>query len=193
MKETRWKDFFGNEVSREKAEASGQYSIETFEEEAIKKIEYIENGMLEITHYHLNASEYIPELLPLYKDEKVSFSTTTYINSYKIEEILLYEKGRLKERAKWVINSRNQYICLQKIDVVTGKVIHQATEKYYKDETSDYTFEYDQSGHCFMIHRGTEDDIFAWEIGKPQCSFTWKGFEYYQNSEPLFPEIEDHD
>ncbi|BAP32840.1 amidophosphoribosyltransferase [Chryseobacterium sp. StRB126] len=63
-------------------------------------------------------------------------------------------------------------------------------ENHYKDETSAYVFEYDQFGHCFMIHNEADgkEDIFGWEIGSEQCSFTWKRFEYYQNSEPLLPE-----
>lgn len=190
MTTIQFKDFFGNEMSKEEAEASAQYSIETFVNGAIKKIEYIEGGMLEITYYHLDISEHINELLPLYCDKNVSFSITTDIGSYHIEDISLYKQGILKEKKKWVINNKNQYICLQKFDIATGRLIHNATEKYYKDETSAYTFEYDESGHCFMIHNETEgqEDIFGFEIGSEQCSFTWKGFEYYQNSEPLFPE-----
>lgn len=190
MTTIQFKDFFGNEISREKAEALGQYSIETFVNGTVKKIEHIERGMLEIIYYHLGISEHINELLPFYKNIKVSFSTTTNIRAYKVEDIFVYEKGILKEKKKWVINSKNQHICLQKFDIATGRLIHNATEKYYKDETSAYTFEYDESGHCFMIHNETEgqEDIFGFEIGSEQCSFTWKGVEYYQNSEPLLPE-----
>ncbi|REC63576.1 hypothetical protein DRF65_05650 [Chryseobacterium pennae] len=190
MTTTQFKDFFGNEISREEAEVSTQYSVETFVDGVINKIEQLENGVVEITYYHLDASESINELLLLYPDQKVSFSTITDIGSYRIEYVFLYEKGRLTEQKKWIMNKNDQYICLQKFDTITGLLINNATEKYYKDETSSYTFEYDQSGNCFMIHNETdgEKDIFGWEIGNPRCSFTWNSFEYYQYSEPLLPE-----
>lgn len=190
MTTIQFKDSFGNEISREEADVSTQYSIETFVNGTIKKIEHVEGGILEITYYHLDISEHINELLPLYQDKNVSFSITTDIGVYHIEDISLYKQGVLKEKKKWVINNKNQYICLQKFDTITGTLINNTTEKYYKDETSYYTFEYDQSGNCFMIHNETdgEKNIFGWEIGNTECTFTWNGFEYYQYSEPLLPE-----
>ena len=63
-------------------------------------------------------------------------------------------------------------------------------EYYYENNTLKYTFEYDENGDCFIIYDETDDqkDIFAWEIGQPDVSFTWQGFEYYEFAEPIIPQ-----
>lgn len=40
-----------------------------------------------------------------------------------------------------------------------------------------------------MIERlgAYQEDIFAWDTGTSETDFTWDGFEYYRNAEPLVP------
>ena len=55
-----------------------------------------------------------------------------------------------------------------------------------------YAFNYNLDGSCFSVDQPQISDIdatfMASEIGtNPEVIFTWSGFEYYQNAEPLIP------
>lgn len=188
------KNIYGLEISNEQANMLVEYFDEKLINGEVKKIDVIENKLVERTYYYyyLDDSESISSLLPTYQNKKVSFYNVSYVNNYKVEDIYSYENGVLKGRSKSILNNQKQLICYQKLDLITNQIINNATQKfYYENNKSRYTFEYDEFGNCFMIHDNmfAQEDIFAWDIGANETSFTWQGFEYYQQAQPLIPSL----
>lgn len=186
-----YKNLFGNQITNNQVNNLKEYFKDIYIDGMLKKTERIESSMVVHTYYYLNGTESIYDLLPLFRNKKVSFYNVSTINNYKIEDIYAYDNGILVDRSKSIANVQDKIICYQGIDIVTGLSINNDTRKYYyENNTLKYTFEYDENGDCFIIYDETDDqkDIFAWEIGQPDVSFTWQGFEYYEFAEPIIPQ-----
>ena len=82
-------------------------------------------------------------------------------------------------------------ICFKKYEMEGSELICTIIEKsYFENGEKKYEFVYNPDGSCFMIDsvQTFQEDIFAWDIGTSNTDFTWDGFEYYRNTEPLIPE-----
>jgi hypothetical protein len=122
-------------------------------------------------------------------------STFDYIyneNGFKIHEIRSYQNNVLIDKVIKVYDLNDKIICYRDYEIEDGNILSYVTEKKYYDENENllYSFDYNEDGTCFLISNEQEDqaDIYAWSVGEPDVSFTWDGFEYYQNAEPLIPE-----
>ncbi|RRJ92887.1 hypothetical protein [Flavobacterium macacae] len=113
-------------------------------------------------------------------------------NSFKITEYKNHKDGIETDKNVSVENSNGECICFTKYKLVDGQLSQISTEtdkNYYETGELKYVFEYNEDGSCFMIHnyQDPQGDIFGWDIGKPDIKFTWEGFEYYKNAEPIIP------
>jgi hypothetical protein len=68
-------------------------------------------------------------------------------------------------------------------------------KSFYENGAEKFAFIYNNDGSCFMIDKvgAYQEDIFAWDIGISETDFSWDGFEYYRNAEPLIPYISKND
>ena len=107
------KNIYGLEISNEQANMLVEYFDEKLINGEVKKIDVIENKLVERTYYYLDDSESISSLLPTYQNKKVSFYNVSYVNNYKVEDIYSYENGVLKGRSKSILNNQKQLICYQ--------------------------------------------------------------------------------
>jgi hypothetical protein len=157
-----------------------------------KYIEIYIGEKLSGTTYYVKSSDEITECLKT--DPNASFYLTYKVRNYKVSEQLSYQNAELSLKRLFICDISNNLICLQNYDVKTGLPKYLATDKSYYDEfgTEIYAFVYNEDGQCFSIDRvqiiDTDAEFLAREIGvNPEIDFTWAGFEYYQNAEPLIP------
>ncbi len=163
-----------------------------------KYIETYIGEKLSGTTYYVKSENEIAEYLETNPD--VSFNLTYKVRNYSVEEQLSYRDAKLSFKRVFIYDISDNLICLQNYDVKTGLPKYPGPDKSYYDEsgTHIYEFVYNEDGSCFSIDRAqiidTDAEFLASEIGvNPEVDFTWAGFEYYKNAEPLIPFASDNE
>ncbi len=154
------------------------------------KKEYYVNGALRSTSYIVQRQSDIDSIL--INNPTTSFEYSYYQSSYNINELTAYVQGVLMEKRSNVFNSAGRLICSKLYRLKNDSLTVINTEKYHYDSNNEdkYYFIYNNDGACFQVFDLQLDsaDFYVWSIGvDPNITFTWSGFEYYQNAEPLVP------
>lgn len=193
MAETvKYIDENGNEITVERStvESLPGFLFETFFENGKRLFEkQYEAGKLTSLSVCAYSEEEISGILE--RDENASIIFLYNKNNHDIREDLQYENGKLAEKFVTVKDKDGNTICFQKFELKNMVLTPVLIEKsYYENGVEKYDFEYDKNGNCYIIHsvQTYQEDIFAWDIGKPDTEFTWAGMEYYKYSEPTVPE-----
>ncbi len=183
----------GIEISVEKStsEYLPEYLFETYSENG-KKIykKTYKNGEVSNIAFYAYSNEEVQTILKE-KNGNSSIIFIYYQNSYKITEHLYYKENRLTGNMITVYDKDENCICFKKYEMEGSELICTIIEKsYFENGKKKYDFIYNKDGTCFMIDsvQTFQEDIFAWDIGTSNTAFTWDGFEYYKNTEPLIPE-----
>ena len=150
-----------------------------------------ENSKFYKAYYYAFSTDEIQYILAHDKNASIKFESTE--NGCKIEACSNFENGIETTKIVSVTNSAGEFICLKKYALVNGILtsINNDTEKsYYENNELKYVFEYNADGSCFMIHNydDYQDDIFAWELDKPNAKLNWDDFAYYKSVDPLVPQ-----
>lgn len=182
---------YAEEISPEQANKLHTYYVRIFENNVETKHEAYSNGLLISTSYKITSHNDVNGIL--LTNPNASFSLAHNEGDFRIYEEISYRDGLLESKTKMAEKNKN-IICYHVYDVVTDMPIHLKTEKSYFDHDGleIYSFYYNEDGTCFEIIKPQEyqTDFLASQIGhKPDIDFTWEGFEYYQNSLPLIPNI----
>ncbi len=179
------------EVSFQEAQQLDIYN-EIVEDDNKNLVNTYKNGKLINTNYSITSYEEMDELLR--SNPYASFSVYSFVNNYSVYDMLDYLDNQVKSKIKIVNDNSGNTICFQKYDPKTELPNYLDTDKSYYDASGleIYKFVYNADGSCFSIDRvqliepGSE--FMAKNIGTDHdINFTWKGFEYYQNAEPLIP------
>ncbi|MEO4004693.1 hypothetical protein [Flavobacterium sp. CAU 1735] len=178
-------------IEKTKSDYLPDYLFETYSENdtIIHKKNYINGELSNIAFYAYSEAD-IDRLV----NEQNGTASITFIytqNAYQVTEDLTYTDHILTDKRITVTDANANIICYKKYEPKEGVLTCVLTDKsYYKDNVNIYDFEYYPDSSCFMITsvQTYQEDIFAWDIGTDATDFTWNGFEYYQNAEPLVPE-----
>lgn len=178
-------------IEKETSDYLPDYLFETYSENdiIIHKKTYINGELSNISFYAYSEAD-IDRLVHA-ENGTVSITFMYHQNTYKVTENLTYIDHLLTDKRITVEDANTNIICYKKYEPKDGLLTCVLTDKsYYKDNVNIYDFEYYPDGSCFMITsvQTYQEDIFAWDIGTDATNFTWNGFEYYQNAEPLIPE-----
>jgi len=192
MSSTTYKNEYGNDITSAQANQLANYSQVIIDDNNQKIINTFVNGVLNGTTYTISSENDIAQILLL--NPNASFTIASVTNGYDISESQSYKDGQLIYKNKAVGDSSGNCICVQNYDINTGLPVYMDTIKTYYDETgtSVYEFVYNNDGSCSLIDQIQVIDFgaefLASQIGTdPDITFTWEGFEYYQNAEPLIP------
>ncbi|MBS1519946.1 MAG: hypothetical protein JST50_03025 [Bacteroidetes bacterium] len=188
-KDIKYTDSFGTEITFQQAGQMERYH-ETIIEDGQKRVNTYTNGSLLATTYYVSSQGEMDQLLSM--DPNACFNLKLNLaRGYTISESLCYENRLLAGYKKFISDPSDNLICLQEYFPSSGSLV---TEKWYHDNDGDivYAFIYNRDGSCFSIEQFQINDpgsaIMANKIGiDPDITFTWSGFEYYQNAEPLIP------
>lgn len=186
----KYQNQFGKEITQKQIDLGLEYFSKIYYENGVPKIEetYKNGQLINTSKYVSTEQEIINELI---LNPNASFDYIFVENGYKIHEIRTYGNNILTGKGVTVFNSENKIICSRNYTVENGIITHQRTEKSYYDSNGEllYNFDYNADGTCFLIsnEQDPQGDIYAWNIGDADVPFTWQGFEYYQNEEPLIP------
>ncbi len=187
----KYQNLYGEEISLQQINNIDSFMKIFLTNNVPQNIDCYENGTLLSTSYVVTSQQEIDSILQKYPT--VSFKYSYTVGNYHLEEYLSYNNNILSYRSINVIYNEN-IICnkLYKLND-TNNLVHYYTDKYYylSNGTHKYTFDYGPDGNCYIIHDEEfyQSDIYAWNIGvDPDVTFTWTGFEYYQNIDPLVPE-----
>ena len=185
-----YKNQYGHEINENQIDYTEIYYKEIHESGIKKIVEHISEN--ETTHisYYLSTTETIAAVLLQFSNKKITFVSTSFSNTYKVEEQFYYENSNLLMKSKNILDSNGNAICFQKLDIVTNSPILGSTEKIFINANGSrkYFFDYNDDGTCFIINDYELDEqILPSTIGQPNIDFTWVGFEYYQNALPIIP------
>ena len=194
MKEiSKYIDENGIEVSVEKKvlESLPEYLFETYSKNGkiTHKKTYL-NGELSNLSIYAYSNEEVESTVKK-NGGNASITFIHYQNFYKITEHLVYTDNKLVGNMITVEDKDANHICFKKYELRNSELTCTIIEKkYYENGIEIYDFEYNKDGSCFMIYstQTFQEDIFAWDIGTSNTVFTWDGFEYYKNVDPLVPE-----
>ncbi|MEG1589248.1 hypothetical protein [Chryseobacterium sp.] len=177
-------------LKKEISEPLPEFYFETYFENGKAKFEkQYENGELNNISFYAYSNDEIESIL---KDKKGNvFVTFIYIDRYyKITENLTFRENNIISKTITVQDQNEDQICFKKYELKNSDLVCTITDKsFYENGSEKFAFIYNDDGSCFMIDRvgAYQEDIFAWEIGTSETDFTWDGFEYYRNAEPLIP------
>jgi len=186
----KYSNELGNEITSQQIGNLDGYFKTYYENSQATKTEYYVNGALQNTSYIVQSQSDIDSIL--INNPTTSFEYLYNQSSYSINESTAYVEGILTEKRINVFNSTGGLICSKLYKLINNVLTDIKTEKYYYDSNNDakYYFIYNDDGTCFEIGDLQIDnaDFYAWSIGvDPDVTFTWTGFEYYQNANPLIP------
>lgn len=194
MKEiSKYIDENGIEVSVEKRvlESLPEYLFETYSENGKITHEktYLNGELSNLSIYAYSDDEV--ELIVKNKEKNASITFINHQDFYKITEHLAFTDNKLVGNMITVEDKDANHICFKKYELQNSELTCTIIDKsYYENGIKIYDFEYNKDGSCFMIYSAQtfQEDIFAWDIGTSNTDFTWNGFEYYKNADPLVPE-----
>lgn len=191
MIQLRYKNEFRQIISEEQANLMKSYSRETYEDSVLKFTEEIEGNNVRCVHYYLSPNEKMDDVLLAFDVDIVIYVRQKH-GEYTIVESFQYKDSILMSRTQSILNKNLDNICFAHMDVLSNEIIQNSIVKYYYEPQGElkYLFDYNPDDTCFMItdQQGFADDIMSWEIGQPDCKFSWEGFEYYQFANPIIPE-----
>lgn len=177
-------------IKKEISESLPEFYFETYFEngKAMCKKQY-ENGVLSNVSFYAYSNDEVESIV---KDKKGNvFIAFVYHHSiYKITENIAFRENSIVSKTITIQDQNENLICFKKFELENSELVCTVTDKsFYENGTEKFAFIYNTDGSCFMIERvGTyQEDIFAWDIGTANTDFTWDGFEYYRNAEPLIP------
>ena len=183
---------FGNEISSTQAELLSTYTQVVIDDNNQKSKNTFINGVHVGTMYTVTSYDLMSPILQ--QNANASFELMTTLNNYTISEMQSYKDGVINYKNKTVLDSMDNPICFQVFDIETDTPKHIYTQKSYFDESGEriYEFVYNNDGSCFSIERpqitSADSEFVISKIGTdPEITFTWEGFEYYKNSNPLIP------
>lgn len=185
-----YKNKYGNTINEVQANTSELYYREKLIDNNKQIVELVKNNKVAKVDYYIGIGDDFNDLLPQYADQTVCFHKKTIVNNYIVLDNYLFEKNVLIGKSNTVLNSDEEPICFQKRDINSNEPILGSTEKSFYDSNNveKYIFDYNDDGICFMIEDlQNNDEILASNIGQSNVSFTWSGFEYYQNALPIIP------
>lgn len=186
----KFQNEFGHEISQQQINNGLEnYSKVFYKDGELTMEETYSNGIL------VNTSKYVSSKIEIANEllinPNATFDYIYYESAYRLHEIRSYQKGILIDKVVKVYDLNNKIICYRDYEIEEGDIISYSTEKKYYDENENllYSFDYNDDGSCFLIVNELEDqaDIYAWSVGEHGVNFTWQGFEYYKNAEPLIP------
>ena len=152
--------------------------------------DYYVNGTLQNTSYVVTSQSDLDSILN--NSPNTSFEYQYNQSSFNVVELRSYTASVLIDKRINVLNAAGGLVCSSFYQLLNGILTMVSTEKYYYDINNEdkYYFIYNADGSCFHISDLQVDDadFYAWSIGvDPDVTFTWSGFEYYQNANPLIP------
>ncbi len=186
----KFQNEFGHEITQQQiTNGLENYSKVIYEDGKPMIEETYNNGVL------VNTSKYVSSELEIVNELSINpnatFDYIYYESGYRLHEIRSYQQGVLIDKVTKVYDLNSKIICYRDYEIKEGNIISYRTEKKYYDENESllYSFDYNDDGSCFLIANEQEDqaDIYAWSVGEPEINFTWQGFEYFKNEEPLIP------
>lgn len=186
----KFQNEFGHEISQQQITNGLEHYSKVFYEDGVLTMEETySNGVLVNTSKYVSSEvEIVNELLI---NPNATFDYIYYESGYRLHEIRSYQQGFLIDKVTKVYDLNSKIICYRDYEIKEGNIISYSTEKKYYDENANllYSFDYSDDGSCFLIANELEDqaDIYAWSVGEHGVNFTWQGFEYYKNAEPLIP------
>ena len=177
-------------IKKEISDSLPEFYFETYFEngKAMYEKQY-ENGELNNVSYYAYSHDEIESIL---KDKKGNvFITFIYYNrSHKITENLAFRENNIISKTIIVQDQNEDLICFKKFELENSELVCTITEKsFYENGVEKFAFIYNNDGSCFMVDSvgAYQEDIFSRDIGTSKTDFTWGGFEYYRNAEPLIP------
>jgi hypothetical protein len=167
IKEYRIED--SNEiVSLQDAEASQNYRIFYLKEsdKQIKKIETIEDGVLETINYIIDSFEdekEIVEKLSIKANLKVVIERIQKVKNLKLKNYRSYSDEILYGDENWLYDSNESVIGWEHLDLITKKPIYEETEKFlYRDEDELLHAYYNADGSLDHIMYMPDDEEQDW-------------------------------
>lgn len=197
-------DEFDNEISQQEAFAKTNYKELYFDKitEHLKLAYEFENGKIVYIKYYKTENEVENEILMnlINKCSRISIILQQKYKNYIIEYENEYEYEVLHFKTRYLINSKNEYICWEELDLISGLPNYQETKKYLFENSNIIELleaSYNQDGSLdHIIYKPLGDDNWGqdWEsYSQENFQELQKKFEqnldYYLNSK-LEPEIE---
>jgi hypothetical protein len=186
----KYNNELGNEISYSQVNNLQEYFKVYLENNLPFKKERYQNGLLVNTSFYVTSLSQIDTIL--LTNPGVSFEYEHFVNGYKVKEYLSYNNNVLAYKRVLVYNSIDETICYCRYKLEGNVFIPEETEKYYYENGElKYKFDYiNNNGTLYMIYDEVlyQSDIYPEDIGNTDITnFTWAGFEYYQNAEPIIP------
>lgn len=186
----KYNNEFGNEISFSQINKIENYSKIYSENDLPFKKERFQNGLLINISFYVTSQAQIDNILLI--NPNTSFEYEHMVYGSKIKEFLSYENNQLVCKGILAYNANGENIGYCEYKLENDVFIIETTEKYYYENGElKYTFDYnDNDGTLYMIYNyfDPQSDIYPEDIGNPdKTDFTWTGFEYYQNAEPIIP------
>jgi hypothetical protein len=186
----RYTTELGKEITFQEIDALDGYFKIFYDNNQRTKKEYYINGKLRNTCYIVKSESDIDSILINNPNASIEYSYN--LSCYSITESRAYVHGVYIEKMASVFNSAGRLICFKKYKIIDNVLTAINTDKYYYDSNNEgkYQFIYNDDGTCFEVCDLQIDnaDFYTWSIGvDTNVTFTWAGFEYYQNAEPLIP------
>jgi antitoxin component YwqK of YwqJK toxin-antitoxin module len=186
----KYNNDLGNEISSSQVDNLQEYFKVYLENNLPFKEERYQNGLLVNTSFNVTSQTQIDTVL--LTNPGVSFEYEHLVNGFKIKEFLSYNNNVLAHKRILIYNSTDENICYCKYKLENNVFIPEEVEKYYYENGAlKYKFDYSNNDlTLYMIYNyfDPQSDIYPQDIGNAAITnFTWIGFEYYQNAEPIIP------
>jgi len=186
----KYNNYLGDDISYSQVNNLQEYYKVFLENNLHFKEERYQNGLLVNTSFYVTSQSQIDTLL--LTNPGVSFEYEHLVNGHKVKEYLSYNNSILAYKRILVYNSIGETICYCRYKLEGNIFIPEETEKYYYENGElKYKFDYiNNDGNLYMIYDEEfyQSDIYPEDIGNSdKTDFTWTGFEYYQNAEPIIP------
>lgn len=203
MKTVKYFDNASNTLTEEDISTMVEFcKVHLNEKGEFKIVEFIENDKVVAVEYYLENTEAI-------EDYNYNFSNYEYITFYINKE----QSGKFSKYDVLTLNNKKEIIMKRTqvygdlilpiydhaIDLDTNEINYLSKVIYNLENNIDFEFAYDlKTGKLENItvldptnFFDTDDrTIYPNEVGKNIYNFSWEGFEYYQNANPILPTTE---
>ena len=187
---------YSDSITESQAINIGTFTKHFFISDKLKKNEHYTDGNIQYVEYFLEIDEEDIQIRSQYSNIGITFYKEEIIQGnyrkYNVED--QDPDGTISSKRIEVLDQNNDIIYSSVLDVDTNEV-----ETIFKSAYDDngeylYEFEYNLDGTLDQVDIMISDDYHPTgtfrpeDIGvDPELQFSWEGFEYYQNAEPIIP------
>ncbi|RRJ92886.1 hypothetical protein [Flavobacterium macacae] len=198
---TKYLNGFAESITANQASVINEYIKQTLINNKLKFEEVFDKQKLVHINYYLDHSENPNQIRQKYSNFTISFFKNEVISGiYRRYDKETYNlKNELIEKHIEVYNDGSPYpIYYRALDPLTSQLVY--FEKSYFDEQNNITYEFiydDLTGNFEKLTVLDPNNVVDTDhhiilpneigVGNNPYNFTWQGFEYYKNAEPIIP------